>query len=246
MSDLENQDVFSEETEAPGTSKEVGESDAQEAKAEGEAQSGAEDEAQQGDESAEPPAANKDNKVSGKDKMIPEHRMKAAIKDVTDKYERRLAELTAKPAPDRETDPDGYDRHQRIEISKAIMTETHTDYDDMIEHFQQMAEANPALNQIVGDSKMPAKMAYDLAKRDKEIQELSALKDDPELKEFKEWKKSKAAASTDTAAQLAEKPKSAASKVPNLNRNATAVNAGKATKGETDEDLFAGHHSVRA
>src|SRR3990167_6082010 len=246
MSELqENHDVFNDDdkdTEAKATTK-----DEVEEGAEQEAQSETKAKKKQGEETAETPAADGDNKVSGKDKMIPEHRLKAAIKDVTDKYERRIAELSPKAeAPDRAADPDGYDRHQRIEISKAIMTETHADYDDMIEHFQGMAAANPALNAIVGDSKMPAKMAYDLAKKDKELSELAALKDDPELKEFKELKKTKATTSADTAAQLAEKPKADASKVPNLNRTATNVTRGKESKSDEDDDLFKGHHSVRS
>mgnify|MGYP001577191626 CR=1 FL=1 len=250
MSDQENHDVFSKEEVATETeTKEEVSTDAeQEAKADGEESAGAEKSEQQGEEGTEPPAVIEDNKVSEKDKMIPEHRFKAALKDVADKYERRIAELTPKVAPpDQTTDPKGYERHVRIEVSKTMMTEMHADYDDMIEHFQEMAKVNPMLNQVVGEHAMPAKMAYDLAKRDMENAELAKLKDDPELKEFREWKKTKAAA-PDTATQLEVKPKpaSAASKVPNLNRNNPSASRANVKSSSEDDDLFAGHHSQRA
>lgn len=252
----ENHDVFSEgteaATEAPAETEaqvEVTTDAKQEAETQTEEQSGAEEPEQQGEETAEPPAANGDNKVSQPEKMIPESRFKAALKDVNAKLterDRELATLKAQPAPDRATDPDGYDRHVRIETSKAIMMETHEDYDEKIAHFQKMAETSPSLNEIVGNHAIPAKFAYDLAKKDMEITELSNLKDDPEYKEFQEYKKQKAN-SADTAAKLSsEKPAKAASKVPNLNRNATAASIAKDKASDESDDLWTGHYSASA
>lgn len=246
----ENHDVFADEVEATVESQD----DApQEAQAESEAQPGAETEEKQGEQQAEPPAATENADLS-KEKMIPESRFKAALKDVNEKLskaEQRLAELSAAPAPDRQNDPEGYDRHVRIETSKAIMAETHDDYDEKIAHFQEMAQANPTLNDLVGNHALPAKFAYDLAKRDMEINELSNARNSDEWKQFQEWKKNKGAAvetapqKTEAAKQLSM-PKAAnvAAKVPNLNRNATAVNVSKQAS-EEDEDLFKGHHSLR-
>lgn len=257
MKDEENHDVFSEDNEAATT--ETSEADIgaeegaqQEAETQGEAQSGAEGSEQQGEEGAEPPAADGDNKVQKSEKMIPESRLKAAIKDVSDKLseaQRELATMKAQPAPDRTKDPDGYDRHTRIETSKIIMQQTVKDYDEVIAHFQEMAKAEPSLNAIVANHAAPAKMAYDLAKKDMEITELYAMKDDPDFAEFKAFKAAKAAGkaadeTADTATQLAAGAKKgkAATEIPNLNRNATSV--GRETKkSDSDDDLFADHYS---
>ena len=249
MSDTkQNDDVFNDEpattSETEITTEEVADDQGTELKAETEGTKGSE---QQGEQDAESPAADGDTTVQ--EKMIPETRFKAALKDVTSKWEaaeRKLAELSAVPVPDRATDPDGYDRHIRIETSKAIMSETFADYDDMIEHFQEMATSNPELNTIVGNHKLPAKMAYDLAKKDKEIRELSEMKNSDDWKQFQEWKKSKTVqpAQTTTATQLVKKTQENVTlKVPNLNRTTNASpnrNIRKSNDTDTEDDLFKG------
>lgn len=259
MKEEENHDVFSDDTdETTATSEaEIGAEDAQqEAETQGEAQQGTEGSEQKGDGDAETPAADGDKGLPKSEKMIPESRLKAAIKDVNDKLvnaERELAAMKAAPRPDPARDPQGAALHDKIEMSKAIMMDTVADYDEKIAHFQGMAQAEPSLNAIIAGSKHPAKMAYDLATKDLEIKDLYKLKDDPDLKEFKAWKAQKAAAKTDTddaaetgidtATQLAGKKKTdAATAIPNLNRNATSV--GRDTKkSDNDDDLFSDHYS---
>lgn len=260
MSELkENHDVFSEGDELPenvteplGSVKDA----QQEAETQGDAQQGTEESKQQGDEGAEPPAADEDSEVSKSEKMIPESRFKAAIKDVGDKLseaQRELAAMKAAPRPDPSKDPQGAALHDKLEQSVAMMAEQYSDYDDTILHFQEMAKAEPSLNGIISQAKHPAKMAYDLAKKDMEIAELYKMKDDPD---FAEFKKSKAASktakepaeeteATDTAARLTGKKKDVdASKVPNLNRNATSASRASTSKSEEDDEVFAGHYSV--
>lgn len=252
----ENLDVFNEEQETSTeestqveTTEEVPAAEtATTEEAEGESSE------KQGENTAEPPAA-EDTKSDKSEKMIPEHRFKAALKDVTEKLQeaqQKIAAMEAKPAPDRASDPDGYDRYMRIETSKAIMRDAFPDYDEKIIHFQEMAKVNPVLNDVVANHQAPAKMAYDLAKRDLEIQELSKTKDSDEWKEFQEWKskqkKEATSGSADTAAQLkaGNKAVEVAAKVPNLNRTATSVSSKEKPSSNEDDDLFKGHFSVRA
>ena len=195
------------------------------------------------EETAEPPVADEDEEISDKkEKLIPEHRFKAALKDVTDKLEKAERELAAKnatPAPDRATDPEGYELHMRLEVSKAVMRETHADYDTVIAHYNKMTETNPSLNNAVAAAPAPAQYAYKLAKEDMELQEVKTLKGSPEWKQFQEFLKSKQ--NTDKPGtrvegkKPVEKPKSA---VPNLNRATSVAKSGGPL--QSDEDLFKG------
>lgn len=248
MSELENQDVFSDEAEvtAETESKEEVKDEPKSEESQTTEEQGTEAATQQGEQDAEPPAADGDNKVQKSEKMIPEHRLKAALKDVNEKLskaEQRLAELTATPPPDRASDPEGYDRHVRIETSKMIMAETYDDYDEKIAHFQEMAKVQPELNTIVGNHHAPAKMAYDLAKKDLEIKELTGLKDSDEWKQFQEWKKSggKVPAQEPEKALDLKKTAKETPKVPNLNRNLPS--AARPKTSSEDDELFAGHYN---
>lgn len=203
-----------------------------------EADSEKEDESQGEEEAAETPAAEDGTKDDQPEKMIPVHQFKAALKDVNEKLAKanqELNQLKAVPAPDKSKDPDGYERHLRLETSKAIMVETHADYDDVIAHFQDMAAENPMLNDLVANHPLPAKYAYDIAKKSMEIKELSGMKDSEEWKQFQNWKAEQAkgdALNLDKA-----KPVSNTPKVPNLNR-ATSVNRAKAVSSQ-DDNIFA-------
>lgn len=249
----EDQDVFNDAPDtSEGAEKEVPDTEQEESaeaatdEAEPEQEEGSEE---QGEEDAEPPAADKSAK-SKSDKMIPEHRHKAALADVNKKLAEanaRISEMTKQPAPDHTKDPDGYARHVRLETSKAIVSSMFDDYNDKIEVFQQMAQANPSLNDIVANAENPAKMAYDLATEHQNIAELRSLKGSERWKKFEEWEKSQP---KDGAEQVEGKPAGKkprqidlAAKVPNLNRNATAVKLGTAGASE-DDGLWNGHHSV--
>lgn len=198
------------------------------------------------------PAEAQDGEKDQSDKMIPEHRFKAALKDVTDRLDAaqaELAQMKQQPAPDRNADPDGYDLHIRVETSKAIMAETHEDYNEVMQRYIEMEKANPAIAQVVAAHQLPAKYAYDLAKKDMEIRELSTLKTSDEWAEFQAFKKMKAEnaekeAQAAVAAAKQEQQKQtkteAISKVPNLNR-ATDVSTAKDQNTSTEDDeLFAG------
>ena len=171
------------------------------------------------------------------EKMIPESRFKAALKDIQEKLDSALqenAKYKAVPAPDRNTDPDGYEKHLRLEMSKSLMREFKPDYEDVIKHYQEMAKVNPSLNQMVADAELPAKFAYDLAKRDMEIRELTEDRNSDEWKEFQEFKKNKGKKSV--AEELAS-PTNTAAKLPkNLNR-ATASKP-KANSSSDEDYLF--------
>jgi hypothetical protein len=184
---------------------------------------------------------------SGK-KFIPEHRFKAALKKVTDELEATKGKLTEyeKPepvvAPDRDTDPEGFALHTRMEASKAVMIDLCPDYQDVINHFATMSESNPLLNQAVADHPIPAKLAYDIAKKDLEIKEAMALKSSDDWKEFQEYKKSKTATvEVSQQAQLANTVKNGLRTVPNLNRSTNASpnrNVRAASNAGSDDTLW--------
>lgn len=193
----------------------------------------------EGNEAGTPPANEGNESADGK--MIPEHRFKAALKEVNDKLhnaETELAKVRAVPVPDKEKDPAGYDLHVRMEASKEVMREMRPDYKEVIEHYQKMADANPALNQHVANAPLPAKFAYDLAKKDMELSELASLKDSDDFKEYQAWKKANSKQQSADAAKVGKKVADALGKVPNLNR-ATNVNKGTEQADESDE-LFSG------
>lgn len=253
MSEVEeNHDVFSDESDTTTTATseaDIGaDKDAQqEAETQTEARSGDEDSEQQGEkETAEPPAADGDKKVSKSEKMIPESRFKAALKDVTDERDSLRQKLASnQPVPDKEKDPEGFALHNKVEASKRLATRVYKDYDEKIAHYNEMVKTNPTLNKIISEDDAPAIMAYDLATKDMELKELAALKDDPEFQEFKEWKKSnKSKDAKDTQLDLTTKGNKAAdvaTKVPNLNRTATAVTR---DVGKNDNDsLWDDHYS---
>lgn len=195
---------------------------------------------------SEPPSEEPQEDKEPAEKFIPEKQFKAALKNVTDRLEKlqqENAQLKATPAPDRDQDPEGYERHVRIETSKELMMETHPDYAEVITHYAEMAKANPALNAMVADAKLPAKLAYDLAKKDMELRELASLKDSDDWKEFQEWKKSKAAAPSSDPKPQGVKPELTVvqkkTSVPNLNRSTDVSRSGGALSDDVDS-LFAG------
>lgn len=188
---------------------------------------------------------NKDGKAEGgQEKMIPESRFKAALKDVTDKYDTAQAELNklkAIPAPDKDKDPEGYNLHVRLETSKALMAEMKPDYFEVMKHYKVMADANPQLNVEVAKQAIPAKFAYDLAKKDMELRELATLKDSDEYKEFLAQRKTKAAENTqatDADKKAGQQVADGLGKVPNLNRATNVTPSAQQMKDDAD-DLFA-------
>lgn len=197
-------------------------------------------------DASEPPSEDSQEDKQPVEKLIPEKQFKAALKNVTDRLERlqqENAQLRATPEPDREKDPEGWARHVRIETSKELMMETHPDYAEVITHYAEMAKVNPALNAMVADAKLPAKLAYDLAKKDLELRDLASLKTSDDWKEFQEWKKSKSAAQPQNPQPTGIKPELSVvqkkTSVPNLNRSTDVSRSGGALSDDTDT-LFAG------
>lgn len=189
------------------------------------------------EEPEEEPKGETEEEVAS-EKMIPESRLKAAIKDVQDKLDAALqenAKYKATPTPDREADPDGYEQHLRLEMSKALMREFKEDYVEVITHYQEMAKASPHLNDMVAKHELPAKLAYDIAKRDLEIRELTEARKSEEWKEFQEFKKNKGKSNVAEALAL---PASKAVKLPkNLN---SATSAKPKADSQSDDDYLFG------
>jgi len=250
MAEEENHDVFAEEStdttsEAETITEEVEGGSKQEAETQIVESAGTKESKQEGEgTTAEPPTA-EDSAVSKAEKMIPESRFKAALSDVNKtlaETRRELAAMKQQPTPDRTKDPEGYDRNYRINMSRDVVSRVYKDYDEKIAHFQEMAKLEPSLNTIVGNNVSPAQMAYDLAAKDMEIRELSTMKDSDEYKEFLAYKVSKQAASSDTATKLGGK--TAASKVPNLNRTATNSNPNRKAESSEDDGLWSDKSSA--
>lgn len=201
----------------------------------------AEEEENTGDEEEVVPPTTAQTDEEPTEKLIPEHRFKAALKDVTDKYEKakqELEQLKATPAPNRDEDPEGYELHVRIETSKAVMRSTHDDYDEKIAHYNEMTKVNPLLNQVVAAHPVPAQHAYNLAKEDMQIQSLKKLTSSDEWKEFQEFKKQKGQTAVQKSSTTAT-VKKVTPTVPNLNR-ATSISGGRASNDTSDDDLFKG------
>lgn len=121
---------------------------------------------------------------------------KAAVIDERRKrqeLERKLAELEASKAenkperPDVFADPDGAFSHveqslknemamaihsTRLELSQEMMRTVFPDYDELESEFVDMAKDNPVLLQELQNSTMPARFAYDTAKKAREAAEL--------------------------------------------------------------------------
>jgi len=178
-------------------------------------------------------------------KMIPEHRFKAALKEITDKLDAATSELqkyTAIPVPDKDTDPEGHNLHVRMKASSDVMREMRPDYQDVINHYAKMAESNPLLNQAVAADPLPAKLAYDIAKKDMELKELASLRDSDDWKKFQEWKKTQTLATPTTQqANLNETVTRGLKAVPNLNRSTNASPNRNVRKGDSaDDELFRG------
>lgn len=201
----------------------------------------AEEEENTGDEEEVVPPTTAQTDEEPTEKLIPEHRFKAALKDVTDKYEKakqELEQLKATPAPNRDEDPEGYELHVRIETSKAVMRSTHDDYDEKIAHYNEMTKVNPLLNQVVAAHPVPAQHAYNLAKEDMQIQSLKKLTSSDEWKEFQEFKKQKGQTGVQKSSAAAP-VKKVTPTVPNLNRS-TSISGGRASNDTSDDDLFKG------
>lgn len=242
MSELSN-DPFEDETKTSETDADKGEEDEgkkadSEDKGEPDDKKDESDKQGEDDKTAEPPVAG-DKKNDTAEKMIPESRFKAAIKDVSDKLEKAQSELNqmkATPPPDPVADPEGHNLHLRVEISKQAMMDAYPDYAAKIAHFQALAKDSPHLNDAVAASKNPAKLAYDIAAKDMEIAELMELKGSDTWKKFQEFSKTQAAEAK-KAEEVQKKPVLAlAPKVPNLNRSPD-VSRSKEKSG--DDDLFA-------
>lgn len=195
-------------------------------------------ETEESDDEDESTDESEEEEEGASEKMIPESRFKAAIKDVQDKLDAALqenAKYKTTPTPDRDSDPDGYEKHLRLEMSKTLMREFKEDYVEVITHYQEMAKVNPHLNDMVAAHELPAKLAYDLAKRDMEIRELTEARNSNEWKEFQEFKKNKGKA---TVADDLASPTSKAVKLPkNLNR---ATAAKPRADNQSDEDYLFG------
>jgi len=234
MSD-ENHDPFEEVTEVQESQEEAQADTEKEESAEETTQ---EDSGEQ--ENAETPSATEEVKDKT-EKMIPESRFKAAIKDVTAERDELRAKLASQqPIPDKETDPEGYDLHLRIETSKEIAQEIYPDYSEKIAYYQEMAKENPYLNQQVAAAKNPAKFAYDLATKAMEIAELATLKNSDDWKEFQKWKKEQRNSSKETTTKAQDtlnlKPQS---KVVPVNLNRVTNVAKEKMSSVQEDDLFA-------
>lgn len=62
--------------------------------------------------------------------------------------------------------------NQKIELSRVMMTEQHSDYEEMEAAFLDLAEKNPSLTAELQQSSLPAKFAYETAKAHQELQQI--------------------------------------------------------------------------
>lgn len=150
--------------------------------------------AQQG-ESAAPPAAPVIQERESEPAVVPRKALEDERRKRQD-YERRMEELERtlqeirqpkqqpQAQPDWLLDPEAAARAQheafsqqiwetRVELSQEAMRARHPDYDEMEAVFRDIAARDPSLVARMKQSAVPAKFAYDTAKRIKWLQEVS-------------------------------------------------------------------------
>lgn len=182
-------------------------------------------------------------------KFIPEHRFKAALKSATERAEKAEAEaakLNAPPpieVPDKVADPEGHAQHIRMEASVSVMREMRSDYQEVINHYATLAKDNPLLDQAVTADPLPAKLAYDIAKRDLEIKKVDEVLKSGDWDKFQAWKAEQAKNPTDPKTKQPDAAAARLGAVPNLNRSTNASpnrNVRQNSNGDNDDDLFKG------
>lgn len=187
------------------------------------------------EESATTPVA-KEEKA---EKFIPEHRFKAALKNVTDERDALTERLkTYERGQQVEPDLSQVLLNERINQSRELMSELKEDYEEKETIFIDLAKADPALVEKMQKSSNPAKFAYNTAKEHLEVEDLKKLKGSDEFTEFQKWKAEKedeAKKPKVEAETVEEKRKKDALSTPNLNK----VSSAKIKDGEHSNDVWA-------
>lgn len=168
----------------------------------------------------------------------------AALKSERQKrqeLEKRLKEYQEKeasniPVPDKEEDPEGYEFHLKLTLSRDLMAEVYSDYAEKATVFQKIAANNPLLLAQFQKHPYPAKFAYETAKQHLELENYKEATKSPDWKEFQEWKKQKSEIKAPKEETESELRKKAALSVPNL----TKLTSKKAQEKDSQEDVFDG------
>ena len=189
---------------------------------------------QESEQDAETPAADEEKS----EKFIPEHRFKAALKNVADERDALKDELKRLKGDNvEEPDVAGRILGERINMSREIMLETKEDYEDMENVFIELAKDDETLVTKMNAAQNPAKFAYKTAKEHLEIKSLKETRDSGDWKAFQEWKKQQEKAAKEPIETPQDKRKKAALSVPDLNK-ATAAKPKDAPPEE--ENVFKG------
>lgn len=193
----------------------------------------------EGEKDAEPPAA--------EEKSVPyaalkdERRKRQELEEEIKQLRAQKTEKTEEKVPDPIEDPEGYknfmDNSQKreslsikINLSRDIMLDSHTDYEEVEKTFIDLAKANPFLVHQMNASPNPARFAYKTAKEHLEIQQLK----DPKYREKLEAELREKILS-EMKDKRPDKKKTSAVQVPDLTK-ATAV-ASNTSPVEKLEDL---------
>lgn len=184
-------------------------------------------------EDAESKAEDKesDEQQATEEKKVPERRLKAAVKNLTDQLaeaQQQIAQLTQAQAPDKEKDPEGYDLHKRVVWSAKMARSAYPDFDKVMAHYIALEKDNPDIGAIIAKQDAPAIAAYDFAKRDLDQRDITALKDSPEWEEFLKFRE-----------QQAQIKKGKKMTVPDMNKETNAKTS-KSYSESDDDDLFKG------
>lgn len=186
------------------------------------------------EEEVESPATeNQSDDLSGKSHVpvkavLEERRKRQELEAKLKQYEERQpsGEQSADLAPEVQKEIVKIRRETSVNLVKTIKT----DYEEKEKIFIELAKSNPSLINEMDASGNPALFAYDKASEHLELQEIKALKETPEWKEFIDAKKSGKLESPQT-----KRNKSALS-MPNLNKVASA----KPSNSASEDDVFSG------
>lgn len=90
-------------------------------------------------------------------------------------------DVSAEDEPDLIDDPDGFKMSMErkmsdklLNMSVALMRDSHEDFDEMADHFVELAKEDSTLGDKMRSSANPAKFAYDYAKKNLEFEKVTA------------------------------------------------------------------------
>ena len=128
------------------------------------------------------PTASEPTEESHEPEMVP-LAAKQAEKQKRQEAEQRNRELERLlQSQNQQSKPDIFENPEQVlgslemklkaEMSEALVKDAHADYDDVMDHYEDMVRQNPAIHAEIMRSALPARQAYNMAKDDLLMKEI--------------------------------------------------------------------------